>query len=126
MKTERILALADHIEKVGDEHFNMSAFSNRGGAPTACGSTACVAGWVIHIGLQAGEITRATLDSAGDKARGWLGIDEDQASALFYPEGYSDNRDAWGKPYTAARAGAVLRHLAETDEVDWGRFNAKG
>lgn len=131
MNTERILRLADTIERFGDEHFTMSLVSNphfeRYG-PTFCGSVACVCGWAGWLKVQE---TGQALDGppSFSEVSEWLGFSADPtpqffrryplAIELFTPYGWRENYDANGRPYTAKRAATVLRHLAATGQVNW-------
>ncbi len=120
MNKERILALADLIEKLpkgsvyGEKSgFDMTDFSHH------CGTPACIGGWARweHFGRPddiASEIVASQL-SYSEVAAGYLGIDlEATAEELFYPP----TIDNW-QGITPQHAAAVLRNLVETGEVDW-------
>lgn len=75
------------------EHFDMSTFfdgcegSNYEDDPKLlgkCGTTACIAGWAIH--LSGCPIT--DLDFEHDLGKDLLGLTEDQAQSLFYEDGW--------------------------------------
>lgn len=136
MNKDNVLAVADAIEKhsIPDLGFNMSVFIQ----PTiiarcvdqsghSCGTVACVAGTIRA--MRTGQIT---FISAGEmdwtEEVAWLDLAGDVAEELFFAEGYlgqlydeADDTDGviGLEDFTAAQAVAVLRHLAETGEVDW-------
>lgn len=115
MNKENILAVADAIERhtIPDLGFNMGLIRGTADAKYPdksgfdCGTVACIAGWTNAVAGGEG------VDAAGD----YLGIEGDRLrSKLFYPD----------NPYlgaTPAQAGRVIRHLAETGEVDWSVAN---
>lgn len=119
MNKERILAVADAItSEEGRKHFNMEHWlrhNNRsyGALPsntalTSCGTTACIAGWVVHLFGKPGDDLTTEAESLLDLSRA-------QAANLFIPtinKAYED--------ITPDEAAIVLRHLAATGEVDWG------
>lgn len=105
MNTERILHIADLIEKLEPQQFDMSDYIYT----AECGTVACIAGW-----------TYLTYGGCGDpysEARNLLGLDEDRADALFLPYGCD-----W-EDITPAHAAQTLRKLAETGEVDWSHVS---
>lgn len=116
MNVERILALADLIEKQphaghSDESgFRMSRFTH------LCGTPACIAGWA--------EWSRDGENS--DKpwvtfrsGMNYLEITVAQASALFEP-----THMVW-PDITPAQAATTLRKLAETGKVDWSHVETE-
>ena len=135
LRRENVLALADHVEGLADsryedrEGFYMSTLKHK------CGTPACIAGWAAWLSGDRGNKRRHArwfrgLDGGGTlrAAREWLGLDSVShvSHDLFtptatYSEGYSfqvETPDAEGH-ITPRHAAAVLRHLAETGEVDW-------
>jgi len=77
-----------------------------------CGTVGCIAGWA-----EQSFYGRISQNDTADNAQEQLGLTEDQAGDLFWPEGYgSDNS------FPPARVVDVLRHLRATGEVDWDRF----
>jgi hypothetical protein len=77
---------------------------------TDCGTAGCIGGWTMAL-FQTGRNLHQTTSSAGR----FLGLDEEQASALFFPEGTA----AWNAPQEGAAN--VLDHLLRTGEVDWSQ-----
>lgn len=128
MNRENILKVADAIEQhsIPDLGFNMADFLGTYEDRTGhgCGTTACIAGWghaIIH-GTYDAEFTYVDPDEIA----GWLGISHVPACNLFYADNHPLNaRDSSGRSWfdeiTPKTAVSVLRHLAETGEVDWGR-----
>lgn len=118
MNTERILALADHIEKlphyndvsVNVPHFSMTRYFNE------CGTPSCIAGHAVNMftDKKSDELPASLVFEVAAEA---LELDWDIADKLFTP----NVRDA-GKywPMIAPKEAAhTLRHLASTGEVKW-------
>lgn len=119
MNRENILKVADAIEHAAKKRsrpklgFNMRTV--RGiplpDAPDMtghnCQTIACIAGWTqaVHKLPESNFWARDTREV--------LGLTHDEAHALFEPPYW------WEGKYTTAKAVAVLRHLAESGEVDW-------
>lgn len=102
----------------------------------SCGTVACIAGWTCLALTYGGEIlpqnrsseavARFTRDVSGTGSEHYtaaevLGLSREQADELFTPmdtENLRMRNRKWDrvKPRHAA---TVLRHLAETGEVDW-------
>ena len=99
---EKILELANFIEALPPEQFDMAHFE--------CGTARCIAGWALHLDGQ-DVLAPLSTGSSSTRARDLLGIDGDRASDLFFS----------GIDYhpTTKEAARVLRHLAITGEVDW-------
>lgn len=126
MNIERINALADLIEQqpqsLHDDQpgFNMNRFVHH------CGTPSCIAGWAAWEALQRPANIQETwregerYRDVEDEAREYLGIDAETAGRLF-----------WGtdgiklEPITKEQAARVLRHLAQTGEVDWSIVEAE-
>lgn len=127
MNKANILRVADAIEKgelvkrgIG---FNMEEFISGAGIqsdpPTdhfrKCSTVACIAGWAYSISHPRRNIrSLAGTTTISEGAAHWLGLDDDTAMDLFVPTEIYDFATI-----TPAHAVAVLRHLAETGEVDW-------
>lgn len=125
MNKERILALADLIEKQPHTPVQAESGFNMADLVRECGTPACIAGWAAWE-----EEGRPAAVSAPDtgwclerKAQQYLGLApsgeaelSDTAYSLFYPEG---DQVGFYDEITPAQAAACLRHLAETGEVDW-------
>lgn len=133
MNKKRILKLADVIETEAGQHglgFNMDTYLNSVDKDISghnCGTVACIAGWTTFLFDPRGRLrspARASKDAiaannsstrTGDfhnTAGDILGLTEIEANELFLPSAFDDP--------TPAQAAKVLRHLAETGEVEWG------
>lgn len=128
MNRENILAVADAIEKhsIPDLGFNMTMWLDRHPFPGQdtsghnCGTTACIAGWAAAVSLGAADVEQVEKHlpfSVRQTAKQYLALSIDQANALF--EGFSTGEEE------PSQAVSVLRHLAETGEVDWNRALAE-
>ena len=125
MNRENILAVADAIEKhsIPDLGFNMAGFHAEGWEDLSqhnCGTTACIGGYATIL-LNGGGEYRTIPDG---KIADWLGVPIETAEALFYATGV-DYGPQWFEKVTPSQAVSVLRHLAETGEVDWDRALAE-
>lgn len=145
MNTERILALADRLEMLDlPGAFSMAAFvqpieeAENDGDPlfmndeNVCGTCCCIGGWASMlydaemIALMDAGLSLAEIDalptmlekSFEDRGRLALGLTEKQAGELFYGGPYAPSSPR----LTNTVAAKVLRHLAETGEVDWRKF----
>lgn len=122
MNTENILRLAEFLEALPQGRFNMASWArSRTGqylylegpveAAIECGTVCCIGGWGVLL-FDIGDSSKGVAKKLG------LGDPNGEppdpiASELFFPKSEAINeRD----PHKAAR---VLRHLAETGEVDW-------
>lgn len=131
MNKERILQLADAIEREGalpepDLGFNMNYFMSeiikadadewgpiRGDfAYRPCGTVGCIAGHTAHL---------AGITGGFWAAAEWLGLSYvgSDGAELFFPGGVSGIRVFRWSDITPAHAAAVLRRLAETGKVEW-------
>jgi hypothetical protein len=125
MNRENILAVADAIEKhsIPDLGFNMRPLLSDFNAGddmknhfgTDCSTIACVAGWSFL--LSGGDAKERDTETIWDGATDWLGLPRPQSVRLFAPGEYLGHFRA----LTDTQAVSVLRHLAETGEVDWNR-----
>lgn len=130
MNHQKMLELADFMDTVEPEHFDMQYYGNKFADTrfvckedmTICGSTCCIAGYVaVNKGYcvypggalrkQDGEI----VTSAFEVARKELGLTYVQASHLFYsmywPEGFDKNN-----PKEAAR---LIREMVKKDQNEY-------
>lgn len=113
LQRERILQVADEIEKLPPRNFDMHSWADE---VDGCGTVCCIGG---HIALHKLSDATATDEAVAD----WLGIEVELAERLFLPgDVYNvltldEMRAAWAA--TPAQGAAVLRHLADTGEVDW-------
>jgi hypothetical protein len=79
-----------------------------------CGTVACIAGWALAV--KKGSQPRNAKKAEGEAlitAEEYLGLNQYEAHALFFPP------ERHERDITPSEAVAVLRHLAETGEVDW-------
>lgn len=120
MNKENILAVADAIENlsISGLKFDMcvSFYAEN------CQTVACIAGWAFvleHGGVE--KARKMGLYDVSYQAASWLGIDHTQQMELFRFHGRSipelDGLDLGD--VTSEQAVKVLRHLAESGEVDW-------
>lgn len=97
----------------------------------ACGTSCCIAGAICQfegLGLEnrysCGSLPWDGSQGGSELARTFIGLEDREARELFTPwntfEGDSDSFNS------AARGGAVIRHLLATGEVDWNRFHDDG
>lgn len=112
MFAERLCVLADTIERLPAERFDMTTFIRHRDhedfllaieLETDCGTAGCIAGWACAV---------YSPDRAVNphRAAEVLGLSRDQANALFFPSPLQRT------PYEAA---AALRGLARTGVVAW-------
>jgi hypothetical protein len=133
MNKDNILAVADAIEKhsIAGLGFNMNYCVSPADFMTDhtgqhCGTVACIAGWsrAIRQG-SVPEVARTLPLFEPEPEIEWLGLSEDDAEELFYPDRYATDEVLDLGDVTTAQAVAVLRHLAETGEVDWSIASAQ-
>lgn len=132
MNKERILDVANMIEQhtrpwLG---FNMSFVVSRADTGwyrrddhrgDTCTTIACIAGHALICMGKAVENDFATVSQTHDAAT-WLGLDNVEASKLFFAIDSAFEHDL--TVITPEHAVTVLRHFAETGEVDWDKFAA--
>lgn len=111
MNKERILALADLIEKQPHTKLNDASGFNMGNWVHPCGTPACIAGFAAWV--ESGNAEELPLMDVEDLAIQHLGIDRPTANELFSPDGVE-----W-RSITPAIAASTLRKLHDTGEVDW-------
>lgn len=124
MNKERILQLADAIEREGALSepklgFNMlylldgaDDYLIKDFAKRLCGTVGCIAGHALHLAGINGDFTAAAE---------WLGLSYigGEGEELFFPGDVSGiNISRWDE-ITPAHAAAVLRRLVETGKVEW-------
>ena len=137
MNTQKMLELADFMETVPEEHFNMDYFGDRNLDVTCqedlnvCGTTCCIAGYVVvNKGLcvtPGGNVYKDKdrseyVGKAEDVAGEELGLDN--PSTLFYAWNWPyefvtkelDYNDNWVYSATPKQAAARIRHMVETGE----------
>lgn len=114
MEVGRIRKLASAIEKQphvapsADKGFNMWGYNH------PCGTPSCIAGWAIY---KFKSTRPGPFETKHDHAARILNLDDRRALRLFDPEHYGSMEDM--RQVTPNHAAAVLRHLADTGEVDW-------
>lgn len=138
MNTERILRLANFIESLPDERLDMCFWAKDASGDENleqstetilhnCGTAACIGGWteaLFNPGRSTFLGTRGLWDESPaavvptDSAGDLLGLTVAQAHDLFMPPHTSGAWDC----ITPAIAGATLRRLAETGQVEWGQY----
>lgn len=117
MNVERILQLADFIEKLPPERFDITLWIY---APRClasyeeliqdCGTCACIGGWTQILFNAPYESTLEYSHSAFEL----LGLTEPEAERLFCPPDFHDS-----SLYPQDRVVRTLRRLAETGEILW-------
>ena len=113
MNRDNLTQLADHLEKVPEEGFDMrDVFFN-----DTCGTPACIAGYAAYLsGARGWEYSPYVC------AAEWLGLGNQQRARLFCPETATANYGAAPDDprYISKRmAVAVLRHAAKTGRISW-------
>ena len=133
MNRDRIRLVADRIrsQPFGDEDA-ASGFNMCPVAFHANGAPADIVGFTLALQGGFNDDTDDVACSIGTVrpwilARRFLGLTQDEASALFVP--MTDNYWFWDLPGDACyispdRAATVLDHLAETGVVNWDVLNA--
>jgi hypothetical protein len=107
MHIERILLLADVIEKQPHTQFHARSGFNMRTYTHSCGSPSCIAGWAAEL------FTENIEGSIFANAQAALDITDRQASNLFMVD-----EIPWSD-ITPAHAARTLRNLAATGEVQW-------
>ena len=121
MNKNNVLKLAGVVEK--STTYDQTIYAH------TCGTPACIAGHAALLAAPHGKFVvtetrswpRFKFPSGGDiwyvsdVAQVWLNLNDWWADQLFQPIPLGK-----AKKVTPAQAGKVLRHLAETGEVDWG------
>lgn len=124
MNRENILKVADAIAQhsIPNLGFNMAwiyaeaNLYNPDQSGTNCGTTACIAGWAYAVehGGRIPDLPEEVEIKAADAASKFMGLPPRKSDDLFYPFGHKERL-----AIEPSQAVAVLRHLAETGEVDW-------
>lgn len=120
MNKERLLDLADIIEndRLPNVKFDMTVgVAHRPSINPECGTAACIAGYALcaAFGNKVAKKKFLFWGNAWFAAKRVLGLSAHEASRLFEP--YDDNNKIARK--TRAQAVKVLRHAAETGEINW-------
>jgi hypothetical protein len=125
MNKENILKVADAIESatLAKEHgigFNMVSFYDDSGADSdhteyECCTVACIAGWAAIMSDGYETVRSLTPSDISKEAQNYLGLSLCEADDLFCASGTRVDMD----DITQTDAVKVLRHLAETGDVDW-------
>ena len=103
MNRERVLKLAEWIENLAPDDFDMTAWRHR------CGAPACIAGHTYALFEPESFDLRGRTEYT--RAKRLLDLRPIQAAGLFTP--------THQRRITNTDAARVLRHLAETGVVDW-------
>ncbi len=109
VKVAECLAMADFLESLPEELFDMGTF-----AENECGTPACIAGWLVRNNRE--EFLASDLDTTGFGAKK-LSLTSNEAHRLFMFG--SDMPKFSIFDANTKQAAKVLRHLAATGEVDW-------
>lgn len=115
MNKERILALADLIEKQPHVKLNEAPGFNMSDYRHKCGTPACIAGWAAEISEE------NSFNGTNYLAEKYLELDRITAKMLFAPHFIAGYHKAWKSwnDITPQQAATTLRKLVETGEVDW-------
>jgi hypothetical protein len=130
MRKEVVMGVAEAIARseVRGLGFNMSTWIGAGSGEIydrfdhtgrGCGTVGCIAGWTVQLFDEEGNRrwrwwgTKWKKGDVFDRARFAMDLDGDTAKRLFLAEGITL------EDVTQCQAVAVLKHLAETGEVDW-------
>lgn len=124
MNVANLRALAKHLRTpLAAKHFDLETYFDLGPrqddepvakAIRSCGTVACIAGHALVLSAPA-DVVPEEGEEIHDRAAAWLGLDAEQAHALFLPAGTRVNYMA----VTAAIAANVVERLANTGEVLW-------
>ena len=120
LHTDRILQLADVIEQQPDTSVEAPSGFSMSDVRHYCGTPCCIAGWALAA---AGDTGPESMDLGNyvdvfTRAGNYLGLVGEQDMDLFAPA-YTVALLGDENHITARHAAAVLRHLAETGEIDW-------
>lgn len=119
MNTQEMIRLADFIEKVDDDAFDMSYYWNPE-SKSVCGTAGCLAGWHAHMTKK--RIGNMVHFNWQYEAGRDLGITTTQGQLLFSSAGWwavalreLGLREGWAEfsTITAKEASLVLRALVE-------------
>jgi hypothetical protein len=124
---ENVLKVADAIERhsIKNLGFNMGYFMfdadptsswARDNSGHSCGTIACIAGWTrcVRTGRRFARTGAGPDEFPWQREADWLGLDTEAGYTLFLTDDELPLEEI-----TSAEAVAVLRHLADTGEVDW-------
>lgn len=130
MNRERLLELADHIEKMPmwrgplrdlwnshteTHYFSIDHYAEKS---QSCGTVCCIAGETVRLWGPQFPLERASSLDPGycETAGRLLGLDREQEQHLFLPP----LRRQFS--FTPKVSASCIRHLAETGRVEWYRF----
>jgi hypothetical protein len=123
---DRLMQLADIVEAAPEVTYNDDIESLGGFSMSQyfhnCGTPSCIAGHTIAA--FAPHFDQKT-DDPRHVASYLLGISEAEGRKLFVPGGWDTIPDEI-YPYgsTGPQAAKVIRHFAETGEIDWEKMNS--
>lgn len=119
MNVEKILHYADVVEQQPWADRNARAGFNMAVVLHPCGTPSCIAGWV-EFGENGKTTPSRTMAQTG---RASLDLSSDQWFALFYGRASRPGLHGVQAPglhqVQPKHAAAVMRHLANTGDVDW-------
>lgn len=126
MNKANVLKLAQIIEAQKDiAHFNADEGFNMASYLHPCGTPSCIAGFAAYEALieMGDDEEEAILRAKGlvPEAANWLGCDHIEITELFHPP----HIEAW-EYITPQEVAKVLRHFAETGQIDWTLSNYLG
>lgn len=117
MNTERILQLAQYIESLPEEKFDMSEFH-------VCETAVCIAGYACQLFKEDKTYDLSGWQSYSDFAACALELPRGLARELFLPSG-TECGYSFLECIPKSDAVETLRNLAETGEVKWPKGRTK-
>lgn len=123
MNKERLTQVAEWLEAGAPERkFNMNRLLNISETTDTvnwCGTECCIAGYVVTKFAPEDVAIVADSGSADWLAGKLLDLEPETADDLFYPkDSHARQIEDWSA-ITATQAATVVRHLIETEEVNW-------
>ena len=127
MRTDRLMKLADRLDTVPREKFDMDTWGSGGAGrtwrSTACGTTACACGWATTIP----EFKKAGLKLTGTAGVFWLHFGERDgmgaAMAFFGLEGRDVDKLFYNELKTPkSEANLIRRFCKEKDPVGYAAY----
>lgn len=104
MNKDRLLKLADFLDTVPDDRFDMHTWASGGFEPEACGTVACAAGWActifkdegLHLRFYKNGPKPAFKELRGiDAVEEFFDLDYGQTMHLFFCRDYDEEHPAW-------------------------------
>ena len=113
MNLERMQTLRDYIAELPDQETNMSTWMNvtgenlyvfhvdqliRAQQTYSCGTSFCIAGHAVVLGISRGEISPGSTDTIPEVASTWLGLQANTYPLLFHIRRWeAEDRDEYCK-----------------------------